>query len=1176
MRKTAKILSVLLTLCLLCGVMLSVVASADTGSNAIDYHESLSVSGHEYNSSWDFQDGEYGTWGNLATGTDYRVLGDTNKYLHLSPDAASGVTGASNLFYPRKDVSGVWPTEAALTTLAYFTIDFDFATDNYLLYNETTGKFDTYSDTLPEGTADNKWIPAYGYNSNSTRKEADSYSHTTNRKFWFATRFNITNYYISKQYIGYETDTQRYYFFGTTGNGIAAANETTDRYYLPDEVGVFTHITKVYTVTGDATNGYTLTEYVYINGEYFSSSYATVASPTLTYIAFQGYKGDCATSNGYYYSYALDNIAFNHYASSYSTAPETEGAEDTVYGLDDYDFTAATPAPIYTLDDVLYNEKYITPNTETYIDIDGAKYYNINAAKAVLESELKTGGTISIAADITGFTPKADVKSFTVVCQNGAEFSLSEDAEYQVFSKTDGDVTTYTVVSNVLSITGDTYFNNNFEDGAAITVADGNFVAREGVTMFEVEKAKSSNGNNYVSITSSKNQTALKRNWVRFFNRSSKTAYPLNGYSYVTFDFDFGTDRYVYYDANNVPHTTVDVAGVATPITSVDLVPTNPETGEKYEYHPAYALYDVTRLGCTTSQYNYFNIVTAYTTDKNSLNFGIYKDSNGFYLKAHSGTDVTAVTEKAYLSGEVGIFDHITVVHKVDGYKTDIFLYVNGQLHATASEDYTSSSALYAPWMQQYITSPAPKTIGGTNYDMSDYYALAFDNVVVNKYSNGQVPTTALDTFFSGDDFNKIYNCSGFVYNDNYVTPNPERYITVNGDKTYVINAGLDAINAMTGSENSVTTSVDVDYAPAANLTGFNLTLADGAKFNTSKGAFSYVSAGDNAYTVSRIATEANVDLFGDMTFNLYVPVAEGALTKVTGADSSIFTEGKYKISWTPDIESFATQDVVLYYGDAVSSTITLDVVKYAEAVMSATKEDGTTLLYPCGSEAAVLVYEMMQYKVAVAAYAGESVSDSYREFIKLYDSHENCTCNSTATAPYADQNQTCLSGVGIAYQVDTDMIGIVITGVADDTAVSVSYSYMYESEPKTESFAAEDKGDYYLVNIPAAFLYKTLTFNIGGTEFDYSLSQYIYNIRSGDDGLDAKIEALNATIANLEAQIEAAGDADTPELDAQLATAQSQLKAAKNTVSLVNAMYQYSVAAFEYKYDYTNITPAE
>jgi len=126
------------------------------------------------------------------------------------------------------------------------------------------------------------------------------------------------------------------------------------------------------------------------------------------------------------------------------------------------------------------------------------------------------------------------------------------------------------------------------------------------------------------------------------------------------------------------------------------------------------------------------------------------------------------------------------------------------------------------------------------------------------------------------------------------------------------------------------------------------------------------------------------------------------------------------------------------------------------------------------------------------------------------------------------------------------------------------------------QSFAAEDKGDYYLVNIPAAFLYKTLTFNIGGTEFDYSLAQYIYNIRSGDDGLDAKIEALNATIANLEAQIEAAGDADTPELDAQLATAQSQLKAAKNTVSLVNAMYQYSVAAFEYKYDYTNITTAE
>ena len=355
------------------------------------------------------------------------------------------------------------------------------------------------------------------------------------------------------------------------------------------------------------------------------------------------------------------------------------------------------------------------------------------------------------------------------------------------------------------------------------------------------------------------------------------------------------------------------------------------------------------------------------------------------------------------------------------------------------------------------------------------------------------------------------------------------------------------------------------------------------------------------------------------MKFNLYVPVADGTISVDDDAFTSVYdvAEGWYKISWTPEIYSFASKDVVIYYGGAVSNTITLDVLTYATNVLK--YEENGSLKYGCNTEGAILVYEMMQYKAAVAKYIGKTVPSSYSTFTDLYNDHgEECTCKKTSAISKVDKGQT-KDGVTIQYLVELDRIGIVIGGVEAGKDVSVTYYYKLDGADTSKDFDVVWENGEYIVNVPAAFLYKNLEFNIDGDTFVFSLTQYYYNISTGEDGLDAKIEALETEIAPLKEyisaveslqkeikalqdQIAAATEAGTEtndlqqqlntkktelenlqkdedgnpiDLDAKktaLAEKQSQKNQCTNTQSLIDAMYQYSVAAFEYKYEYQNI----
>ncbi len=198
---------------------------------------------------------------------------------------------------------------------------------------------------------------------------------------------------------------------------------------LPENPYEFIHITFLTVADHDAKKA---SIYFFIEGELVSTKEGSgnLISPDGLRIQINAdYKQDDA------YSYAFDNLSNNYYQYGYSSGE--------LYGLDDYvkagDFSYA-PLACYG---VVYDAEYVTPDKE-YIQInDGTKYYVELIFGEVLKT-LKTGDVLTIQKDILGFTPEAGVEGFSVICENGAKFSLSKEALKKYVLETEDNVN-YTV-----------------------------------------------------------------------------------------------------------------------------------------------------------------------------------------------------------------------------------------------------------------------------------------------------------------------------------------------------------------------------------------------------------------------------------------------------------------------------------------------------------------------------------------------------------------------------------------------------------------------------------------------------------------------------------------------------------------------------------------------------------
>lgn len=245
-----------------------------------------------------------------------------------------------------------------------------------------------------------------------------------------------------------------------------------------------------------------------------------------------------------------------------------------------------------------------------------------------------------------------------------------------------------------------------------------------------------------------------------------------------------------------------------------------------------------------------------------------------------------------------------------------------------------------------------------------------------------------------------------------------------------------------------------------------------------------------------------NATLFTNMVYNLYLPVsADVTDVSVSGATLGgiVEVEGKeyYIVSTSPAVEDFEPTAAKVSYttaGKDFEYEITFDIVKYASAVAD---------FYICGSDEAILVYEILAYKSAVASFVDPnfSITSDYASYLAK---HEDCNCSSTSSEIKQSElnvGYESLDNVtGAAYVLDLATIDFAIYVADGATVESVSYVDPL-GRVITHTVAngnLEKKDGYYIVSgISAAYIDNVMTITAGGETGTYSLAKYIENSKN-------------------------------------------------------------------------------
>ena len=465
--------------------------------------------------------------------------------------------------------------------------------------------------------------------------------------------------------------------------------------------------------------------------------------------------------------------------------------------------------------------------------------------------------------------------------------------------------------------------------------------------------------------------------WLSDYRHNKKTynlAY-VDGYDFVTVDFEFGYDRYTY-TIDGVSYTGSEVPANADPgsakLAAVDA--------------PMPVYFTTYHRGDRDTAFN------SSSQKANNAGFNVINGPDGLL---YASMDTVYDEADVRLSNEVGVFDHVTFVLKLvkdgtyesaggntyDYYKTVKYFYVNGKL--VGYYDVPKQAGYDALCMGRlgFAISKGQKN--------TDSYALAFDDLATNWYPHGyEYGENSLLDFF-GEDFDasaSLYECDDVVYQENYVTHNTERWIEVDGVKYYNINAGLDAI--ANGSDVVVNANINY-FAPSQSLVEFNLELVGGSDFEISKGIYTFTPNGANSYKVEQSSAMANLALVDGIKFSLYVDAENGAIKSVSGVEEATFVwdsvNNCYEIIWAAELDSFETNPVKICYseGDSlVCNEVILDIAEYAAL---AAEE------YDCGSSELTLLYEILQYKQkALISNLVETVEAnlSANGALKLFDGH--------------------------------------------------------------------------------------------------------------------------------------------------------------------------------------------
>lgn len=299
---------------------------------------------------------------------------------------------------------GIWDTPTHISEdYSYIVADFDFACDEYeyVLNGEVC-----YGSTVPKGATDVSLNYPSGIQIDMNIRAGDKpgeFSGKTHQSPYYL--------YIVKDGLNHYLSLNNKY-------------ESTEDVLISDKAGVWNHITIVLETDREITSDSMLR--YYCNGQLVVERKANTMGPkylNLDSIRF-GFSSALVAS-GEHYTFCVDNLAVNYYGLDYSSGPD-------VYGIDDYYVDPDHKSKnISDCADMVYNDNYTYYGTmnpyAAFVQHDDDTvncFYNTKKALAFI----RDGDFVTLKRDLLNFMPNEGVKELTFITEGDAEFSIAGDA----------------------------------------------------------------------------------------------------------------------------------------------------------------------------------------------------------------------------------------------------------------------------------------------------------------------------------------------------------------------------------------------------------------------------------------------------------------------------------------------------------------------------------------------------------------------------------------------------------------------------------------------------------------------------------------------------------------------------------------------------------------------------
>ena len=605
MRKFSKLLAVLLTVCVLCGVVATFAVSANDEdlTPTLKYATGLGTANMIDNNGTSINSESNARYklGTLReTGMGYvKVYPNPAEAIPTAYDGAHPYAGLTlNMFHNgsayKQGVAGRddfgTNTEGA-TFMEYMTVDMDFGADAYrYVYVDEYGKtVKTIDATAVENMT-----------------EVDSLADISDTSYFKELAMPENYYGRFETFVGQvEQATLATHYVRQDENGDwyvcsnSTVKESTWKYKLAGEVGKYDHFTWVWRIIDSdpdsLENDLGLKIYFYVNGEFVQlvtdlarmthkidadgdGSKETVSAHTISikryYYSYT--KADFKTEDGNTtmttgeayasfawrndYSFQFKNIAMNYYTP--------EDLEKTT--LDEFIEGTDYNTTLFGVTNIVANENYVTPNyKDGYVEYGGKTFYFTGLGLAYAADAMKSGETLTVSGiSVNDFVPKGNVANFFVKCLNGATFTTQG---YDKYDYTDTSLDLYIIdESNIsgydrLNVTNDAYnrYNDYSTSSTDTTGRLGSTVVNDGDHTNGLKHTYSTgyqriftDGGTYHNTTNALMAWTLTHNGVTANNWTSN----ILDTSYAVLDFEFGTDSYVFsYTADTV--RTIEVSG---------------------------------------------------------------------------------------------------------------------------------------------------------------------------------------------------------------------------------------------------------------------------------------------------------------------------------------------------------------------------------------------------------------------------------------------------------------------------------------------------------------------------------------------------------------------------------------------------------------------------------------